>query len=143
MTLCAAFAIREHFSLLYTMRIWLKVSVTSVAEFWNQESTGSRLNFKFHARVQKCHFAKSEKLPKWHFWTLAWNSWKNLCQKHSFEASLWKCFLKKPSWDLKNYFCFGIVWIPLNAWEDKLEVPSFLPSKSMYRQCVLPLDSCH
>ena len=26
-------------------------------------------NFKFHARVQKCHFGKIEKLPKWHFWT--------------------------------------------------------------------------
>ena len=30
--------------------------------------------FEFHAQVQKCHFGKNEKLPKWHFWTRAWNS---------------------------------------------------------------------
>ena len=29
---------------------------------------------EFHARVQKCHFGNFSFLPKWHFWTRAWNS---------------------------------------------------------------------
>ena len=29
--------------------------------------------FKFHAWVQKCHFGNFSILPKWHFWTRAWN----------------------------------------------------------------------
>ena len=28
--------------------------------FWQKK-------FEFHARVQKCHFGRMEKLPKWHF----------------------------------------------------------------------------
>ena len=34
----------------------------------------AKKKFEFHARVQKCHFGKIEKLPKWHFWNRAWNS---------------------------------------------------------------------
>ena len=34
----------------------------------------AKKNFEFHAQIQKCHFGKIEKLPKWHFWTCAWNS---------------------------------------------------------------------
>ena len=32
-----------------------------------QKNAFGQKNFKFHAWVQKCHFAKIEKLPKWHF----------------------------------------------------------------------------
>ena len=31
----------------------------------------ARKNFEFHAQVQKCHFGKIKKLPKWHFGTRA------------------------------------------------------------------------
>ena len=34
----------------------------------------AKKNFEYHERDQKCHFGKIEKLPKWHFWTCAWNS---------------------------------------------------------------------
>ena len=40
----------------------------------------AKKNFEFHAQVQKCHFGKIEKLPKWHFWTCAWNP-KNFLAK--------------------------------------------------------------
>ena len=36
--------------------------------------------FEFHARVQKCHFGRMEKLSKWHFWTHPWNSKKFLAK---------------------------------------------------------------
>ena len=36
--------------------------------------------FEFHARVQNCHFGNFSFLPKWHFWTRAWNS-KNFLAK--------------------------------------------------------------
>ena len=40
----------------------------------SQKNTfGQKKKIKFHALVQKCRFGKSEKLPKWHFWTGAWN----------------------------------------------------------------------
>ena len=32
-----------------------------------QEKTFGQKFFEFHERVQKCHFAKIEKLPIWHF----------------------------------------------------------------------------
>ena len=72
-----------------------------------QKNVFGKKKFECHARNQKCHFGKIEKLPKWHFWTWAWNSKKNLNfakmallnlgmtfenffgQNHSFEA-LWK-----------------------------------------------------
>ena len=38
-----------------------------------QKNTFGKKKFKFHAPVQKCHFGKIEKLPKWHFWTGAWD----------------------------------------------------------------------
>ena len=49
--------------------------------------------FEFHARVQKCHFGRMEKLPKWHFWTRAWNSKiflaKRLLLRH-YESAIYK-----------------------------------------------------
>ena len=51
-------------------------------------------NFEFHARVQKCHFGNFSILPKWHFWTRAWNSKKKFAKITHFKA-LWKCHLKK------------------------------------------------
>ena len=44
-------------------------------------------------------------------------------------------FLKKPSRDLKNYFCFGWVWIPQTPGRVNWKWLVFLPPKSMYRQC--------
>ena len=41
-----------------------------------QKKSFGQKKFEFHARVQKWHFARIEKLPKWHFWTHAWNSKK-------------------------------------------------------------------
>ena len=43
-----------------------------------QKNVFGKKNFEYHARDQKCHFGKIEKLPKWHFWTWAWNSKKFL-----------------------------------------------------------------
>ena len=34
-----------------------------------QKNAFGKKKFKFHACVQKCHFGKIEKLPKWHFST--------------------------------------------------------------------------
>ena len=44
----------------------------------------AKKKFKFHARVQKCHCGKIEKLPKWHFWTRAFAG-RN-CQKYKILA---------------------------------------------------------
>ena len=49
--------------------------------------------FEFHARVQKCHFGKNEKLPKWHFWTCAWNS--NFFWPKSFFWSIMEMAIRK------------------------------------------------
>ena len=43
---------------LFVLAIFINASKVC---FW------SKKKFKFHARVQKCHFGKIEKLPKWHF----------------------------------------------------------------------------
>ena len=80
---------------------------------------------------------KIEKLPKWHFWTHAWNLkffwpkaffWSimkmairknihNLSQgppnQRFMQENVQKDdFLKKPLRELKNYFCFRFLWIP-------------------------------
>ena len=92
--------------------------------------------FKFHARVQKCHFGNFSILPKWHFWTRAWNlkiflaksillkQYENDNKKKIHNLSQGPPnsgfmqekvqkgdFLIKPTWELKNYFCFRIEWI--------------------------------
>jgi hypothetical protein len=97
----------------------------------------AKKNFQFHAQVQKCHFGRIEKLPKWHFWTRAWNLRKILAQSillkhyeygnnknfHNMfqgppnpgfmkEKVQKRNFLKKPSRELKNHFCFRFLWIP-------------------------------
>ena len=96
-----------------------------------------KIFFEFHAQVQKCHFGNFSILPKWHFWSRAWNSnflgAKNILLKHykmamrNFIHKLSQGppnpgllqekvqkgdFLRKPSRKLKNYFCFRIVRIP-------------------------------
>ena len=39
-----------------------------------QKKSFGQKQFQFYARVQKCHFGNFSILPKWHFWTRAWNS---------------------------------------------------------------------
>ena len=41
-----------------------------------QKNAFGKKNFKFHARVQKCHFSNFSIFPKWHFWPVheIWNS---------------------------------------------------------------------
>ena len=34
----------------------------------------AKKNLEFHAQVQKCRYGNFSFLPKWHFWTRAWNS---------------------------------------------------------------------
>ena len=95
-------------------------------------------NLNSIARIQKCHFARIEKLPKWHFWTRTWNSKfilaKRLLLKH-YEDDIYQKyfpnmsqspqnlgfrparvenwdFLKKDSQDFKNSFQSGFLWIP-------------------------------
>ena len=43
-----------------------------------------KIFFEFHAQVQKCHFGNFSILPKWHFWTCAWNSKKILAKSILF-----------------------------------------------------------
>ena len=81
--------------------------------------------FEFHAQVQKCHFGNFLILPKWHFWTLAWNS----------------NFLKKPSRELKNYFCFRFLWISRRPGTLNWERVFFWLSKNLYSQCEVSLTS--
>ena len=86
--------------------------------------------FEFHAQVQKCHFGNFSILPKWHFWTCAWNSkiflakiillkhYENGNKKNIHNLSQGppnpglmqekvqkRDFLKKDSRELKFYFC--------------------------------------
>ena len=97
----------------------------------------AKKSFEFHASVQKCHFGNFSLLAKWHFWTFTWNSkiffakalfWSIMkltliksFQKMSQGPPNWwlrsakvqkEDFLKKPSRDLKNYFCCWFIWIP-------------------------------
>ena len=93
--------------------------------------------FEFHARGQKCHFDSFKKLPKWQFWTQAWNSKKSLAKRlllrhykvpftkdiHNFfqgppnpgfrsvKVQI-ETFLKKDSRDFKNSFYLGFLWSP-------------------------------
>ena len=83
-----------------------------------QRNAFGKKKFEFHARVQKCHFAKSEKLPIWHCWTHAWNSKKN-----SSKAFFWRImklllieFFQKMSQGLPN------PWL----WSVKLKKEDFL-----------------
>ena len=104
--------------------------------------------------------ALSEKLPKWHFLTPAWNFkifWAMCllliyCESaiewffpKSVPSSVQVLFqvdkldkldyLKNPSLDLKNSFCFEFLWIPSNAGRQYLKVPFFLGFNLMKLQC--------
>ena len=66
-----------------------------------QKNTFGQNFFKFLARVQKCYFGKNEKLPKFH------NMSQGLPNPGFTQEKVQKGdFLKKPSRELKNYFCF-------------------------------------
>ena len=92
--------------------------------------------FEVHARVQKCHFGNFSFLPKWHFWTCAWNSKiflaKSILLKHYENGNKKKYsqlvqgsaksriyagkstkgdFLKKDSQDFKKFSRFRFLWI--------------------------------
>ena len=120
--------------------------------------------FEFHAQVQKCHFGKIEKLPKWHFWTCAWNSnfflAKSILLKHYENGNTKKYsqlvpgsakvriyagkstkreFSKKALAIIEKLFLFRLLWIPRTPGEVNLKWLVFLPSKSMDRQCVFSL----
>ena len=120
----------------------------------------AKKNFEYHARDQKCHFGKIEKLPKWHFWTWAWNSKKILTRsillKHygngnkkffsqlvpgsaksrTMQEKVQKGdFLKKDSRELKSFSCFRFLWISRRPGTLNWERVVFLPSKSLYRKC--------
>ena len=122
----------------------------------------AKKNFEFHARVQKCHFGKNEKLPKWHFWTRAWNSKiflaKSILLKHYENGNKKKFqnlsqgppnpgfmqkkvqkgdFLKKPSRKLKFLFCFRFLWIFRRPGMLNWERLVFLLSKILHKQCAL------
>ena len=114
---------------------------------------------QFHAQVQKCHFGKIEKLPKWHFWTCAWNSkiflaksillklYENGNKKKNRNLSqgppnpgfmqekvLKGDFLKK---DSREFFfsCFRFLLISQRPGTLNWEWVVFLPSKNLYRKC--------
>ena len=48
-------------------------------------------------------------------------------------------YLKNPSLDLKNSFCFEFLWIPSNAGRQNLKVPFFLGFNLMKWQCFIYL----
>ena len=63
-------------------KLW-KIFIIAIFIMLQKNAFGQK-NFEFHARVQKCHFGKNKKLPKWHFWTRAWNSKKFLAKSIPF-----------------------------------------------------------
>ena len=104
--------------------------------FWSKKCWISHMS-------SKVPFCQNWKLPKWHFWTSAWNSKKKNGHMTSFEA-LWRWhfqknipnmpqghpnprlrsvkvenwdFLKKDSQDFKNSFQFGFLGIPSKTGE--------------------------
>ena len=116
--------------------------------------------FEFHAQVQKCHFGKIEKLPKWHFWTCAWNSKfflaKSILLKHyengnkkknsqlvpgSAKSRIYsgkstkRGFSKKGLARIIFFSCFRFLWISWRPGTLNWERVVFLPSKTLYRKC--------
>ena len=51
---------------------------------------------EFHAGVQKCHFARIEKLTKWHFWTCTWNFLLKYLIWNIMRTIFWKISLACP-----------------------------------------------
>ena len=119
----------------------------------------AKKKFKFHAWVQKCHFGNFSILPKWHFWTCAWNLkffwpkvffWSNYENgKKNFFCNMSQDppnpgfmqekvqkgdFLKKPSREFKNYFCFRFLWISQRPGTLNWERVFFWLSKNLYKQ---------
>ena len=108
---------------------------------------------EFHAQVQKCQFGKNEKLPKWHFWTRAWNSKiflaKSIRLRHYENGD--KKFFRNMSQGLPNpgfmqekvqkgdflkiFSCFRFLWISRRPGTLNWEQVVFLPSKNLYRKC--------
>ena len=115
--------------------------------------------FEFHAQVQKCHFGKIEQLPKWHFWTCAWNSKKfwpkdffwtimiapypknihNMFQGRPKPGSAKvqsETFLKKDSQHFKNSWQFGFLWIyTQQAWKANWKVPFLMIFIIVKKEC--------
>ena len=108
----------------------------------------------------------SEKLPKWHFLIHAWNLkffgpndfiWvaikvpffefiQKMCQapSSSVQVLIWEDkldYLKNPSQDFKNYFCFGFLWSPSNAEWQNWRVPIFLRFNLVNWQCEIHYPS--
>ena len=117
--------------------------------------------FEFHARVQKCHFGNFSILPKWHFWTSAWNLkffwpkvffwsimkmaitiffcniYQGLPNPGIMQEKVQKGdFLKKPSWELKFFCCFRFLWISQRPGTLNWKWLVFLLSKILYKKCV-------
>ena len=61
-----------------------------------KRSPSAKIFFEFHAWVQKCHFGNFSVLPKYHFWTRAWNS-KFFLAKRLLLRALWKCHIQNIS----------------------------------------------
>ena len=59
------------------------------------------------------------------------------CQNGTFEPIPKRGFSKKAHMGIEKLFLFQDRMNPLNTWKGKLEVASFLPSKNLYRQCVM------
>ena len=113
--------------------------------------------FKFHAQDQKCHFSI---LPKWHFWTCAWNSKiflaKSILYRHYENGNKKKFsqlvpgsakfriysgkstkreFSKKGLARIIFFSCFRFLWISRRPRTLNWERVVFLPSKNTYRKC--------
>ena len=107
------------------------------------------------------HNGKIEKLPKWHFWTGAWNSkffWPKVffwsIMKVPFRKNIHNMpqgppnpgfmqekvqkgdFLKKPSRELNFFCCFRFLWISRRPGTLNLKWLVFLLSKILYKKCV-------
>ena len=131
-----------------------------------QKRSFSQFFFEFHAWVQKCHFGNFSILPKWHFWTRAWNSKfflaKNIILKHYENGNKKNIhnlsqglpnqgfmkekvqkgdFLKKDSRELNFFSCFRFLWISRRPGTLNWEWVVFLPSKILYRKCDKRLKS--
>ena len=114
------------------------------------------------------HWFKSailEKLPKWHFWTCAWNLkffWPKVffwsIMKVPFRKNIHNMpqglpnpgfmqgkvqkgdFLKKPSWELNFFCCFRLPWISRRPGTLNWKWLVFLLSKILYKKCVIRMQ---
>ena len=111
-------------------------------------------------KTTRSWFGNFSILPKWHFWTCAWNS--NFFWPKAFFWSIMKMatrknihnlskgppnpgfmqekvqkgdFLKKDSRELKFFSCFRFLWISQRPGTLNWERVVFLPSKNLYRKC--------